>query len=168
MTEIHFHFHPCALQVCRTISVLIALQRWCCAVEADRPNIALGSLIGAGVSHRSCLVLIVHNLPDACLYEQLGALIAWEHCHVHLLHMQDPDQLSCIYLAGSGAEGAAWLPHSRVNTCIQDMQRSWHAQCCAMTCDSARSRCASRVALTAPWREAVFLLRIALSSAWQT
>ena len=49
------------------------------------PDIAWGSLIGAGIAYRSCLVLIVHNLPDARLYEELGALIAWEHSHIHLL-----------------------------------------------------------------------------------
>ncbi len=67
---------------------------WCACCYAgmgrqatvDLPDVALGSLVWAGVLYRSSLVFIVYNLPDACLYQQLRALVAWKHRHIHLLH----------------------------------------------------------------------------------
>lgn len=38
---------------------------------SDLPDVALGSLVWAGVLYRSSLVFIVYNLPDARLYQQL-------------------------------------------------------------------------------------------------
>ncbi len=35
------------------------------------PDVAWGSLVGAGVTYRSRLVFIVYYLPDTRLYEQL-------------------------------------------------------------------------------------------------
>ena len=57
------------------------------------PDVAWDGLVGAGIPYRSRLVFIVHNLLDASLDEELGALIAREHRHIHLLQQHSMTQL---------------------------------------------------------------------------